>query len=422
MIATPLKRYSKISYGLGQPPPGRESGIPIIRATNVSNGRITPEGLIYAALADLPLHRTPLLEEGEVLVVRSGAYTGDSALVTIDWAGSAPGYDLRVTPGPRIESRFLAWSLLGKQAKDQIRMASLRAAQPHLNAEELGTVLLWAPPLGVQRKIADFLDAETAQIDALIAKKRRMIELLEEKRTATITHAVTKSFEPTVPMKDSDIPWIGEIPAHWEVARLKSLALEPLKYGANEPADEANSEHPRYVRTTDVRSDGSLREETYRSLPPETAQPYMLADGDLLFTRSGATVGKSFMYNETWGPACFAGYLIRVRLDREVAVPHFLAYFAQSDTYWRQIDATAIQATIMNVSAERYGEIRVPLPPVGEQRVIAHALHKLDETVQRLSHSITSQLELLSEYREALITAAVTGELDGAHTVAEEAS
>lgn len=311
-----------------------------------------------------------------------------------------------------MHGRYLFWWLMSYPSRSWFEISARGVTRFSLDQDAIGDLPIRVPALPEQRKTADFLDRETERIDALVDRKRRLLDLLEEKRTATITQAVTKGLNPTVPMKDSNIPWIGEIPEGWDAARLKSLCLEPLKYGANESAVEANPQHPRYIRTTDVRPDGSLRQDTYRSLPPETAQPYMLADKDLLFTRSGATVGKSFMYERAWGPACFAGYLIRVRPNPEFVAPQFVSYFAQSETYWRQIEAAAIQATIKNVSAERYGELRIPLPQVDEQDVIAIALREMDERVRQLKRSITTQLTLLAEYREALITAAVTGEID----------
>jgi hypothetical protein len=119
-----LKRVGRVSYGLGQPPPLSDDGIPIIRATNIDQGRVSETDLLRARREDLPLDRAPLLRAGEVLVVRSGAFTGDSALINADWAGSAPGYDLRITP-TGIEPRFLAHQLLGRFVQDQIELVRL---------------------------------------------------------------------------------------------------------------------------------------------------------------------------------------------------------------------------------------------------------------------------------------------------------
>jgi type I restriction enzyme, S subunit len=114
LTPVPLRRVASVTYGLGQPPSLSADGIPIIRATNIKRGRIDSEGLIRAARDDLPLNRAPLLRSGEILVVRSGAYTGDSAVVTEEWAGAAPGYDLRVTPHS-MNPRLLALQMLGRR-------------------------------------------------------------------------------------------------------------------------------------------------------------------------------------------------------------------------------------------------------------------------------------------------------------------
>ena len=113
---------------------------------------------------------------------------------------------------------------------------------------------------------------------------------------------------------DAGIKWMERIPAHWEVVRLRYLADEPLAYGANEEALEDDPSFPRFVRITDINEDGSLRPDTFKSLPPHIAQPFLLREGDILLARSGATVGKAFIYRSEWGEACFAGYLIRFRL------------------------------------------------------------------------------------------------------------
>lgn len=142
---TRLKYLARVGYGLGQPPTLSETGIPILRATNITRGKFTSDGLIFATKEDLPLDRAPLLCEGEILVVRSGAYTGDSAMVTSAWKGSAPGYDLRVSP-ISAHPPYVAYCLLSKTALDQVDLTKSRAAQPHLNAEDLGDITLHIPP------------------------------------------------------------------------------------------------------------------------------------------------------------------------------------------------------------------------------------------------------------------------------------
>lgn len=260
--------------------------------------------------------------------------------------------------------------------------------------------------------IANFLDRETAKIDALIDKKKRLIELLQEKRTTLITQAVTKGLDPNVPMKDSGVEWLGKIPAHWEAFRMKFLVKEQLKYGANEAAESLDVDLPRYVRITDISEDGLLQEETFRSLPFEIAAPYLLEEGDILFARSGATVGKTFCYNPSWGVAAYAGYLIRARLDKSRIDPRFILYFTRSTLYWDWIRRNFIQATIQNVSAERYANLIIPSPPQMDQYAIMKYLDQETEKMDTLMTKIHKAIDRLKEYRAALISAAVTGRID----------
>ena len=190
--------------------------------------------------------------------------------------------------------------------------------------------------------------------------------------------------------------------------KFKWLLREPLTYGANEVGEATNPDWPRYLRITDLNDNGTLRDDTYKTLASELAAPYLLEDGDLLFARSGATSGKAFLYRSKHGAACFAGYLIRAKIDLRHAFPQFLYYFSQSDLYWRQISEATIQATIQNVSAEKYASLEVPLPPLATQRRIAAYLDRETSEIDRLIAAKERLLTLLGEKRRALITHAVT--------------
>jgi type I restriction enzyme S subunit len=220
-----IKRISRIRYGLSQPPIELIDGIPLIRATNVKSGRISENDMLYVDPADVPQNRDAILSAGDIIVVRSGAYTGDSAIIPEKYVGAIAGYDIVLTPTNGLSS-FFSWQLLSPHIRNlQFGFYDLRAAQPHLNAEQLGATLFLAPPIQEQRAIAAFLDRKTMKIDKLIAKKKRLIELLQEKRAALISQAVTKGLDPCVPMKDSGVEWLGKIPVNWDIKRLKYLMI-----------------------------------------------------------------------------------------------------------------------------------------------------------------------------------------------------
>ena len=212
--------------------------------------------------------------------------------------------------------------------------------------------------------------------------------------------------------KDSGVEWLGEIPVHWEVKRLKFLLQEALQYGANEPAELMDPDLPRYIRITDVGEDGRLREETFRSIPKDVARPYLLQDGDLLFARSGATVGKTFRFEPSWGRAAYAGYLIRARLKLQRWSSRFVQYFTKSTSYWDWLQTNFIQATIQNVSAERYANLGIALPELREQQEIVSLLDLETARIDGLVAKKERLIELLQEKRTALITRAVTRGLD----------
>ncbi len=213
--------------------------------------------------------------------------------------------------------------------------------------------------------------------------------------------------------KDSGIEWIGEIPEHWGVKRLKHLVESSLKYGANESADEEVLEHPRYIRITDFGNDGKLRDDTFKSLPPKVAEPFLLIEGDLLFARSGATVGKTFQFKNYKGKACFAGYLIRANFNNNLTSSDYINYFTKSNFYenWKQ--SIFQQATIQNIGADKYNQLIISLPlTINEQTAISTYLDHKTAQIDNLISKKEKLIELLKEERVATINQAVTSGLD----------
>lgn len=186
-----LKRFSRIRYGLGEPPKLSEDGLPIIRATNIERGKIVTNNLIKAKLEDIPSTKDVLLKYGDILIVRSGAYAGDVALVSKEWEGALAGYDMIISLFD-INPKFVSYALLSDYIlKAQLYLSRMRSAQPHLNAEDVGKVQIVIPSLAEQQQIAAFLDEKTAHIDSLIADKEKMVQELQEYKKSLIYEYVT---------------------------------------------------------------------------------------------------------------------------------------------------------------------------------------------------------------------------------------
>lgn len=248
--------------------------------------------------------------------------------------------------------------------------------------------------LPTQKAIAAFLDRETSRIDQLIAKKERMARLLADRQSLTISGIFKRLEVEGCPQR-----------------RLRHLLSAPLKYGINESADD-DPTGIRFIRITDLTADGNLRSDTIRSLPREKTKGCLLIDGDILFARSGATVGKSFIYESDYGPCCFAGYLIRARVNRKLVNPEYVKLYTQSNQYREFIALSFIQATIPNVSAERYAQLLLPVPSTGEQTALVNRAQTLSSVTQKTQKGIGLSVTRLRELRSALITAAVAGQID----------
>jgi type I restriction enzyme S subunit len=356
---------------------------------------------------------TRLIEKGAVLIVVRSGILKHSIPVAINAVPVAMNQDMKaIVLEDGIEASYLAYLIDGCQNSLLLEWRKAGATVESLEHDYIANTILVLPQSDEQRAIVTFLDRKTGEIEALINLKERQLEFLGKKRQALISHAVTHGLDSSAPLRPTGIKWLGDIPAHWNLVRLKFLKRGDFKYGANESSEMDDPNLPRYIRITDLKSDGSLRDDTFKSLPEDVAAPYILEEGDFLFARSGATVGKSFMYSTRWGRACFAGYLIRYRPDKEKVLPDFFWFYLQSSGYEDFIKESTIQATIQNVSAERYADLLVTLPPRNEQLAISSYL--VDETsrIDGIAQTVRTQIDKLRDYRQSLIAAAVTGKID----------
>ncbi len=329
----------------------------------------------------------------------------------------SPAYTV-MRPGSRVHPPFFRHYLKDAAFIDRLNAVTTGIRDGRtIRYGEFAEMELPLPPLPVQRAIADFLDRKTAAIDGLIAKKERLIELLQEKRQALITRAVTKGLDPNVPMKDSGIEWLGEIPAHWEVKAIKWISS--VKRGASpRPIDD-----PRYfddegeyawVRIADVTAAGErLMVTTQRLSAVGASLSVKLQPGELFLSIAG-TVGKPCI---TEIRCCIHdGFVYFPRLKN--LLPSFLFYVFASEQPYRGLGKLGTQ---LNLNTDTVGSIRIAIPPSTEQEEIVSALTDVLEKVDQAASLELRSIDRLREYRQALITAAVTGQLEVAENIAEEA-
>ena len=267
------------------------------------------------------------------------------------------------------------------------------------------------PPLEEQTAIADFLDRKTAAIDVLIEKKERLVALLAEKHATLIHRAVTIGLEPDATMKDSRVDWIGKIPAHWEVKPLKRLVSHVVDCHHSTPAYEPDAPYPA-LRTTDVRSgwldlDGARRvlEDEY-SHRISRLKP---AAGDIVFSREG-----------DWGRAalvpkgvelCLAQRVMLLRVIPAIS-SSFLTWSLNSTCVYNQLAVHVVSTTAPHVNISDIREVLIPVPPSTEQKLVAQWLDSAFASTRAVQEELEHSQGTLGEYRQSLITAAVTGQID----------
>jgi restriction endonuclease S subunit len=360
--------------------------------------------------------KTFSIKKNDVLVTKDSETPDDianPALVIENFDLVVCGYHLAMlrAKGKELRGDYLYWLLRAKPVNAHFETSAHGITRFGLSIGSFNNLNVFLPSIEEQRVIAEFLYTKNSTVDSIIEKKKQQIELLKEKRTALINKAVTRGLDDNAEMKDSGVEWIGEIPKRWKVEKLKFLSNHAFQYGANEAALDENTSNPRFVRITDINEEGNLRKETFKSLEPYIAAPFLLRNGDILFARSGATVGKTFQYRKEWGKCCYAGYLIRMTPDENRIKSDYLYYITKSPVYVNWKNSIFIQATIQNISAEKYKNFFIPIPSIKEQERI---LCYLDIEITKIEHAIKKieqSILFLQEYKTSLISNVVTGKI-----------
>lgn len=281
-----------------------------------------------------------------------------------------------------------------------------------LNQERIANAPFVLPPSEEQRTIAAFLDHETARIDRLIEKQQRLIELLKEKRQAVISHAVTKGLDPNVPMKDSGVEWLGQVPEHWCVCLIKHKCIEITDGAHISPVTEGGAEY--FVSIKDIQ-DGVINfsealltsPESYAYLVKTGCMPF---PGDILFSKDG-TIGQTAITPEGVD-FVVASSLIIIRPNRNAVRPQYFNYLLQSGLVKEQVESFVKGAALRRLSIQNLLKVFGTFPAVTEQQMICDYLDKSLLTFSNLEEKAIRAIELMQERRTALISAAVTGKID----------
>lgn len=383
------------------------TGKPIIRIQNLTDPSVEPNR--YEGYVDKAYE----VNAGDFLISWS------ASLGLHVWGGESAWLNqhiFRVTLKEELCSkgffRWLATWFMAELARD-----THGSTMQHLTKDAFGGFPLLLPPAPFQARIADFLDIETTKLNRLLDEKTRQLELLAEKRHALITHAVTHGIDPDAPRRDSGIPWLGELPAHWSLLPLRRL-ITSLEQGwspvaSNQPADE--NEYG-VLKLSAIKRGRFLHWEN-KALASDADVPANLAirKDDVFITRANTPglVGDVAVSTVDHPNLIFSDLIYRARTNSVMIFPNWLALALLSGVGRGQIEAEAkgSSGSMVKLSQDQVLRLFVPVPPKSEQQSIATYVHAETMKLAALAEATKCTIALLQERRSALISAAVTGQL-----------
>jgi type I restriction enzyme, S subunit len=291
--------------------------------------------------------------------------------------------------------------------------------QLNLNTDTIGSIRIAVPPENERALLLTFLDRETGKIDALVAEQRRLIELLKEKRQAVISHAVTKGLDPTVKLKPSGIEWLGDVPEHWEVTKIKHV-IRSIEQGWSPQCEGFPVESPNQWGVLKVGCVNSgIFDASENKVLPESLEPIpslAIAKGDLLISRANTRelVGRAAVAESDFPNLILCDKLYRLRVQADICDPVFLSFYLSSDRARGPIEiaASGASASMVNIGQSVILEMAIALPPAAQQNLIVERIEEAGRVLNTLTTEAERAIELLQERRTALISAAVTGKID----------
>ena len=370
-----------------------------------------------ATASDIQIEKF-LLKNGDVLVTKDSEDPKDiavPALVTKNYENVVCGYHLtRIRPKNEILGRYLFRLLQAKPFNSYFEVNAKGVTRFGLGTEAFLNFEILVPTIQEQITIANFLDHKTAQIDLSIEKGQQLIELLQEQRAAIINEAVTKGINPDVPMKDSGIEWIGEVPAHWEFTKLRYIGT--FQNGISAGAEFFGSGFP-FLSYGDVYKNRVIPKVLSGLVQSkkDDQERFSIKKGDVFFTRTSETIeeiGFASTCLKTVENATFAGFLIRFRPYPKILFEGYSKYFFRSHLQRLFFVGGMNLVTRASLKQDLLKEHPIFIIPIEEQILIAkhldHATSQIDQEIQ----STQKEIELLKEYRQSLIAEAVTGKVD----------
>ena len=406
-----LKFLGDIILGLTYSPENitnEDNGTLVLRSSNIQNGKLVFEDNVFVN-SDIP--QKMITTEQDILICsRNGSRSLIGKCALIEKYGLNQTFGAFMTVYRTPYRKFVYYALNSEIFKSQLGLF-LTSTINQLTTQVLGNFNIAFPPRDEQTAIAHYLDTKLGEIDALIDKQQTLLEKLAERRTATITAAVTRGLNPNAPMKNSGVEWLGDVPAHWEMKRLRfTLSLNPVKSELNIPEDTLVSFVP--MEAVNFDKDLTLSEE--RNLDEVYKGYTYFKNGDVILAKITPCFenGKSAIAQNLTNGIAFGTTELHVLRSQDSINNHFLYYLIKSDSFMKIGESEMYGAGGQKrVPEEFIKNFLIGLPPYYEQAAIADYLDQETAKIDRLCDTVNQTIGRLKEYRTALITQAVTGKI-----------
>lgn len=419
---TPLKRLLSRNDGgvWGDDPDGLGDSIVLRSTEQTVDGHWAIDDPAPRKLTPTDVERFRL-HSGDLLVTKSSgspSHIGKTTIVTHEIASTRPCYSnfmQRLRVSETDNPKFYWYVLRTKETRDQLSFFSTTSTGlANLTGSMLGELRVPRPPRQTQDEVASFLDHETVQIDELIAKQGRLIEVLAEKRQAILTQAVTKGLDPTAPTKPSGIPWQGNIPSHWTIQPLKNLMQMQTGITLGKDFTDVETISYAYLRVANVQIGYvDLSDVKEIRLPPSIATSSLLRPGDVLMTEGGDRdkLARGCIWDGAIDPCVHQNHIFAVRTNRKL-LNEFLVYALDADPARTYFYMTGKQSTnLASTNSTTVKNFKLGVPPIDEQQQIVDYLKLKTRQFNELAGKSRAVISTLRERRSALISAAVTGKI-----------
>ncbi|MFV3382510.1 restriction endonuclease subunit S [Pseudomonas sp. NY15354] len=411
---TLLKRGYEVVLGkMLQPEAKRDDDefLPYLRAANIQVSGVDTAD-VKKMWFSVDEKKSLLLRRGDLLVSEGGD-VGRSAIWDFDEEFYFQNSINRIRSIAGNDTRFLYFWMITIKNNGYVDVLCNKSTIAHFTAEKVAAVPLPIPSKHEQTQIARFLDHETARIDALIEEQQRLIELLKEKRQAVISHAVTKGLDPTVPMKDSGVEWLGEVPAHWGTNALNKLTVKITNGYVGPTRDILVESGVPYVQATHIKRGVVNFDDAYFVTPEWSMRmsKSILQEGDVLIVQTGAGTGDvGIVSSREVGYNCHA--LIILQAEKSILSGVFLGQVLQSHFGQSVLYSIRTGGMHPHLNCGEVKFVKIPVPPLTEQEEISNFVKAFSEKAENLIIEAGATMDLLQERRSALISAAVTGKID----------